>query len=135
MAAQPSVADSKHPQRADGARRQIETLVQERMVGRKIDGVGFMDELLAIATHVGELSCRLAADQGLRFELRDSEPFEVDVDRNRGKLRMLCARLAVLCQESGTEFLLYGGEGSIRNAWKARWMNTPGEHWFTIVAE
>jgi hypothetical protein len=57
---------------------------------------------------------------------------------------MLCARLAVLCQESGNDFMPYGGEGSIRRtnaangnagesvAWKAWWTNRPGNSEFTI---
>jgi hypothetical protein len=133
-------------------RVRIERLVRERLVGKQFDGVAFVEELLAIANLAGEVRCSPVADQGLRFELPGSAPIEVDVDRNRGKLRMLCARLAVLCQESGSEFLLYGGEGTIRRtvkppstagpsedaqntiSWYARWTNTPGKHEFSLSA-
>lgn len=152
MASQPSLASSQPPQPVDLARQQIERLVRERLVGRRIDGIGFVDELLAITPQVSELCCRPAADRGLRFELRGHDPFEVELDANRGKLRMLCARLAVLFQESGHDPMLYGGEGTLCRTykgkadlpdseseevdvtvtWKARWSNTPDKHEFSI---
>ena len=58
---------------------------------------------------------------------------------------MMCARLSVLCEANGNlEGTLYGGEGAFRvrpssaangaaNSWKVRFMNTPGEHHFTIT--
>lgn len=152
MPSQPSLTGPKRPGSAAHARQQIEKLVRERLAGRKIDGVTFVEELLAITTQVGEVHCSPAADHGLRFQLPDADPFEVELDANRGKLRMLCARLAVLCQESGQDFMLYGGEGPIDRivkarptdqesepisyflSWQARWNNTPGEHWFVITA-
>jgi hypothetical protein len=150
MTAQPPLASSKPPHSVDRARQQIERLVHERLAGRKIDGISFVEELLDIASEMGEVRCSPAADHGLRFELCGSAPFEVGLDGNRGKLRMLCARLAVLCQESGQEFMPYGGEGTIRRTrkadltdgasehipnagtWQVRWANTPGQHEFTI---
>ncbi len=150
MTAQPPRTDSKSPPSVDFARQQIERLVHERLAGRKIDGITFIEELLALAPVVGEVRCSPAADSGLRFELGGGAPFEVHVDGNRGKLRMLCARLAVLCQESGQELMPYGGEGAIRRlkktdltdgasertptagTWQVRWNNTPGQHEFTI---
>src|SRR5271167_4888248 len=98
---QPSVAIPKPPPALELARKRIERLVEEKLVGRKTDGITFVEELLAIATQVGELSCTPATDHGLRFQLAGHPPFEVNLDANRGKLRMLCARLAVLFQESG----------------------------------
>jgi hypothetical protein len=150
MAAQHSVVEARDRHLGELARQQIERLVRERLAGRKIDAVTFVEELLALATQVGEVSCSPVAERGLRFELPGCGPFEVDLDGNRGKLRMLCARLAVLCQESGGEFMLYGGEGTIRRtakvesiekepepmryhlSWHARWMNTPGKHEFAV---
>jgi hypothetical protein len=148
---QPSLS-VKPPQPVESARQQIERLVPERLAGRRIDAVRFVEELLAIVTQVGELWCGPAGDQGLRFEIRGHDPFEVGLDANRSKLRMLCARLAVLCQdENGSDSMLYGGEGTIRRtfkagafdeepsnpiryhlAWKARWSNTPDKHEFAI---
>ena len=95
---------------------QIRDLVRHRLVGRKIDPVGFMDELLELADQVGEIQCNLAGEQGLRFLIANQPPpFEVELDASRGKLRMLCARLGVLCHEAGDqEVSLYGGEGTIK---------------------
>jgi hypothetical protein len=150
MSSQPLLADLPHSQMKDIARHQIERLVRQRLLGRKIDVVSFVEELLAVTTEVGEVTCRRAGDHGLCFELNGSDPFTVDVDGNRGKLRMACARLAVLCQENGHDFMIYGGEGTIRRTakidvlqndleplvyhllWKARWSNTTDKHEFTI---
>lgn len=152
MPAPTSLVSSKRLEAACRAQQQVESLVRMRMVGRKIDAVGFLEELLAIATQVGELRCDFVGEYGLRFQLGSADPFEVELDGNRSKLRMLCARLAVLCQESGHDFMLYGGEGTIDRTvkahptdregdpiyyfltWQARWKNTPGEHWFVISA-
>lgn len=119
---------------------------------RSFAGVQFIDQLLPLASEVGEIGCNFVDEHKLRFQIGDEPPWEVEFDRARAKLRMLCARLAVLCQESGHDFMLYGGEGTIdRTAearpddhegnpvsclltWQARWMNTPGEHWFVIAA-
>jgi len=150
MSVQPPLADSTRPQSVDFARQQIERLVSELLVGKTIDGITFVEELLAIAREVGEVHCSPAENHGLRFELCGGGPFEIVVDGNRGKLRMLCARLAVLCQESGHDFMPYGGEGILRRSvnvdsasgaseqvpvsvsWKVRWDTTPGHHEFTI---
>src|SRR2546421_2192469 len=88
----------------------IRELVQTKLLGRNIDGVSFVDQLLALAPDVGEIRCSPSSTGGLQFVLGNAPPFEVEVDAGKGKLRMLCARLAVLCQESGGEFILYGGE-------------------------
>jgi hypothetical protein len=95
---------------------QIGDLVRNKLAGRKIDPLGFVDELLEIADQVGEIHCTLAGDHGLRFWIpSQAPPFDVQLDAALGKLRMLCARLGVLCHESGDqEVSLYGGEGIIR---------------------
>ena len=129
----------------DLAVQQVLRLVREKLVGSTIDGVSFMDELLTLVQQVSEVRCWPAGDGGLHFEVPRHEPFEVDLDANRGKLRMLCARLAVLCQESGHDFMPYGGEGTIRRTgkaangnasesttWKAWWTNRPGNPEFAI---
>jgi hypothetical protein len=149
MTSKPTLTDPSPTPPADLHSRQIQLLVREKLAGRKIDGVAFIDELLALAQQVGEVRCGPAGDRGLRFELRGSDPFEVDLDANRGKLRMLCARLAVLCQESNHDFKPYGGEGVIRRTaseanenagesipntieLRARRTNTPGRPEFII---
>ena len=84
---------------------------------REFDGVGFIDRLLLLASEFGHVRATLAAEGTLRFEASGHAPCDVPLERAKSKLRMLCARLAVLCKESGGEFILYGGEGLIRAVW------------------
>jgi hypothetical protein len=149
MTSKPTLTDFGLARPSDHVSRHIEQLVRDNLAGKKVDGIAFVDELLSLAQQVGELRCGPAGDHGLRFEVRGSDPFEVGLDANMGKLRMLCARLAVLCQENGHEFMPYGGEGLVRRSasvangnagasipriveWRARWTNTPGRPEFTI---
>ena len=96
----------------------IRELVRVNLLGdHHIDCVRFIDELLLVVADVGEIKCSLADDRRLRFETPQAPAWEVEIERARGKLRMLCARLGVLCQESETlEGTLYGGEGVIKKA-------------------
>ena len=108
--------------------------------GREVDGVRFIDELLLVAAEVGEIQCSLASDRELRFQAPDRPAWDVELDRAKTKLRMLCARLGVLCNESGgPEVSLYGGEGVIKKAgpaqWAVRFMNTPDQQGFIIQAQ
>lgn len=132
----------------------IQILANSTLAGRQIDVVRFVEELLDIAKEIGEIHCCLATDRSLRFGLRDQEAVEVDVDSARGKLRMLCARLSVLCGEtSGVLVSPYGGEGTIARPvaalagnraaanshedtdhWTVRFKNTPDEHEFTLTS-
>ncbi len=100
------------------ARTRIEELVQRKLLGRKIDPVGVVDALLALVLPEGELRCTCAGNGALRFTIADPRlDFEVPVDRARAKLRMMCARLGVLCNDSGGQDVsLYGGEGVISEA-------------------
>jgi hypothetical protein len=118
-------------------RSRIQDLVQEKLAGKKIDPVGFIEELFHVTDQVGKLRCTLATDQQLRFEVPDQTPLDVSLDFARGKLRMLCARLGVLCQENGNpEVSPYGGEGTIEPKHRTvRFKNTPDEQEFTIVGE
>jgi hypothetical protein len=121
---------------------QIGDLVRAKLAGREIDIEGFVDELLATTTEAGPMRCSLASERALRFEVRD-EAFEVELDACRGKLRMLCARLSVLCNEQPDATVSpYGGEGIIRLAppngkgphqWTARFTNTPDAQEFMII--
>ena len=81
-----------------------------------IEPVRFMDELLCLASEVGEISCTLANAGALRFQIPDELDCDVELGRAKSKLRILCARLAVLCHESGCpEVSIYGGEGVIKS--------------------
>src|SRR5437868_227806 len=92
----------------------IQELVRQR-AGNHVDTVWFVDQLLALVDAGGEIRCTFAGPDRLRFEVGGQEPFEVPMDRAKGKLRQTCARLAVLCGESsGQEAPLYGGDGIIK---------------------
>ena len=119
---------------------QLRELVEAKAKGRSWDGVGLVDDLFGIAAEVGEVTCTLARPDGLRFLLGTQPPFEVDLDRARSKLRTMCARLGVLCNEhSGEDVSLYGGEALFNygpagpeRRWRVRFQNTPGKQEFTI---
>jgi hypothetical protein len=77
--------------------------------------VEFADGLLALVAEAGPVTCRMAGDDNLHFQVEGQPRCEVPLGRARAKLRMLCARLAVLCNESGDQDVsIYGGEGVIR---------------------
>ncbi len=82
-----------------------------------VDGVRFIDQLLLVVAEVGEIKCSLVEERALRFQTPTKTLCEVEVGRTKSKLRLLCARLSVLCNESnGPEVSLYGGEGIIKRA-------------------
>jgi len=114
---------------------------------RNVDGVRFIDGLFELASDLGEIRCTLAGERGLRFETLDRPAFEVEVNRAKAKLRMLCARLSVLCQESGSQCSPFGGEGCVsqksgspesgavavsQHVWNVRFKNTPSDQEFVI---
>jgi hypothetical protein len=137
---------------------QIEDLVRHH-AGARVDTVWFIDQLLGALEAKREVRCTLAGSGGLRFEFRDEEAFEVPLDLAKSKLRAMCARLGVLCNESGGEKVsLYGGEGTIQKEvpvavangpgssagspfepcprrWTVRFKNTPSEQEFIIQAQ
>jgi hypothetical protein len=133
------------------AEEKIRELVQANLSSNhQVEGVQFVDELLLVAAEVGEIKCSLVADgQGLRFQSPEHPAWEVELGRANGKLRMLCARLAVLC--AGPPASLYGGEGTIAVDVKAdsengekttnpillqvQFDNRPGNVWFTLHSE
>jgi hypothetical protein len=79
-----------------------------------VDGIQFIDRLLWLAFEVGEIDCRLTSEGKLRFRIPDRAVCDVELDRAKAKLRLLCARLGVLCRESGAQVSIYGGEGIVR---------------------
>lgn len=144
---------------------EVNALVQEYLADNHyVKVMEFMDELLLIASDLGEISCRMGGDGKLRFQ-SGQEIWEVEIGRTLCKLRMLCARLGVLCNESGGDVSLYGGEGIIKSTtlslvavgsrlgtsrgpeseagslgngelktWAVRFKNTPDAQEFTIRA-
>jgi hypothetical protein len=128
---------------------ELPQLIQTQLVGKKVDLVAVVDQLLGMAHAAGELRCQLASDEAIRFEFRGEEPVDIPVDLAKGKLRAMCARLGWLCHESGqTDISLYGDEGTFRRnlpsdetangssfSWRLKFMNTPGEQYFIITVQ
>jgi hypothetical protein len=131
------------------AQSRIQCWVQQNLADdHNVGVVGFIDQLLPVASEVGEIKCTLANDRALRFQVPGQPPWDVELGRAKSKLRMLCARLSVLCNESGDqEVSLYGGEGVIREGLVSptnpnavaieqrvtvRFKNTPSVQEFTI---
>lgn len=128
---------------------QIQDLVQEKLAGNPADSPGFVEHLLAIAGHVGVIRCSLAQKDVMRFEFGSQEPLEVALQYAKARLRTMCARLAVLCNDSGQDVNPYGGEGVIARAvvpslagvagnhgvahWHVRFKNTTDAQEFTIT--
>jgi hypothetical protein len=108
--------DTKKDSLAMNAGRKIRDLVTAHLSNNpNVDGVQFIDHLLSLTFEVGEIECRLAGDDNLRFCVLDRPVCEVVLNRAKAKLRLLCARLGVLCRESGAPNVsLFGGEGIIR---------------------
>ena len=139
---------SAQTQTLDRTRDRIERLIRDRLVPRQSDIVAMVDELLSIAAEGGEIRATISKDHRLRFEFGLNESCEFESDLARSRLRTICARLAKIVQESGQEFLPYGGEGIIRMpgtvgltngapkpmTWKARWKNTTDAQEFVIQA-
>jgi hypothetical protein len=116
----------------------------------QVDVVHFVDELLLVTAEVGEIKCSLSAGaQGLCFQTQEQPSWEVELGRANSKLRMICARLAVLC--GGDPPSLYGGEGTLavdmpadsengekstnRILLQVQFDNKPGNVWFTLHGE
>jgi hypothetical protein len=126
-------------------------LVQQKLLGTRADVVGFVDDLLLLASQVGQIHCVFIEDRRLlRLEIPGEEPWEVSMALAKGRLRSACARLGVPSIKSGHDVSLYGGEGVIvkpavsslangpanrKNAtWHVRFKNTPDAQEFTITA-
>lgn len=92
----------------------VQDLVRKKLVGREIDVASFVDELLELTGREGAVACTFVGNDALHFALPGRGlTFDLSLDAARGKLRMMCARLSVLCSESGGDVSLYGGEGDI----------------------
>lgn len=84
------------------------------------DVVWLVDELLGVAQHFGSLILQSRPDEtglrGLSYQSPGGPEAHLSGFRI-GMLRAMLARLAVLCsQETGTDFLPYGGRYSLRRS-------------------
>ena len=123
---------------------------------RAPDIVGFVDGLFRVAAATGNLSCALAGSKSLRFFVRVPQASRlglapvtaqtqtactVEHEAARIVLRMICARLSVLCRErSSVDVSPYGDKAEIGHElqedarWAVSYTNTPDRQEFTIEA-
>jgi hypothetical protein len=126
----------------------IQRMIHERMIGKNIDVVGFVEQLIHLVNLTGEIRCVAVEDDRLRFAIAQEPPVEVELDHASGKLRMICARLAVLSQ-GARQPNVYGGGGIIEpvalgesksnggahgmeRKLQVQFANKPGDVWFSL---
>jgi hypothetical protein len=103
--------------------------------------VGFVEQLFPLASEWNRLRMSLGGPDHLKVQLGECEPVAVPLPRAKGKLRSMCARVAVICAEQrGGPPPLYGGDAHLTwplpNAGtmscRVSFKNTPDEQWLTI---
>jgi hypothetical protein len=129
---------------ADAAARLRDLVSLNLAVDGEMKIVAFVDELFPLAVTLGDLNCTAVDDRALQFRTRGQPLCEVELACARGKLRMLCARLAVICSKrTGREFSPYGEEAEFDLPlpsgqcvpFKVRFTNTPDRQEFNIEAD
>ncbi len=73
--------------------------------------VQFASELLLLIPEAGVMRCWQIDSCKLGFQIGNQPAWEIELGRARTKLRMLCARLGVICMErTGKDINIYGDE-------------------------
>jgi hypothetical protein len=120
------------------------------------DITGFVDQLFHVAAETGTVACVFHGDKMLRFFVRPTqtrmlglapEPsrapatFILEHEAARSVLRMMCARLGVICKErTATDISLYGDKADLdynvqdQKRWSISFTNTPDRQEFLIEA-
>jgi len=113
---------------------------------RAPDITGFVDQLFHVAAETGSVACDFEGDQGLRFiaspaSARAHPSLIVGHAAAKGVLRMICARLGVVCKEhAAIEISPYGGRAEIdydiweHRRWSISFTNTAERPGFRIEA-
>jgi hypothetical protein len=136
---------------------EIKVLCHRHLTQTLVPGiVGLVEGLFRVATATGNLSCTLDENKSLHFFVRESKPAPlswalnatqsqslctVEHEAARIILRMICARLGVLCKDLGSaEVSPYGGQSEIayelhgRTRWSIAFTNVPDRQEFAIEA-
>lgn len=123
---------------------------------RAPDITGFVDQLFQVAAETGTVACDFNGDKKLRFFVRPTEthlkglaprPAQtpptcfVEHEAARSVLRMICARLGVICKErTALDISLYGDKAVLdyevpdQKRWSVSFTNTPDRQEFLIEA-
>ncbi len=123
-------------------RKVLEDLAARYLTGSQgVDPVEFIAQLLARLEELGSVSCSLAGEEGLRFQIRQAPALDIAMPRARQKLRLLCARLAVVASEraeqpvnpyGGDAYFACGAGTDSKTACKLAFSNTPGLQRFQL---
>lgn len=97
------------------AQSKVRELIQAHLVdNHHADVVRFVDQLFPVVAEAGAIKCWQGTDGTLCFQVGGQPALEVELGRAKTKLRMLCARLAVVCSErTGQDISIFGGEASL----------------------
>jgi hypothetical protein len=120
------------------------------------DIAGFVDQLFHVAAETGAVACVFDGDTRLRFFVREARahgqtvvpeparpqaPCIVEHAAARAVLRMICARLGVVCKErTATDVSPYGAKAEIEydvqdhRRWSVSYTNTAQSQEFAIEA-
>lgn len=123
---------------------------------RAPDITGFVDQLFHVAAETGTVACVFNGDKRLRFFVRPAQvrvmglaptPVQaqptciVEHEAARSVLRMICARLGVICKEhTATDISPYGDKAVMEydvqdhRRWSVSFTNTPDRQEFLIEA-
>jgi hypothetical protein len=123
---------------------------------RAPDIAGFVDQLFYVAAETGTVACVFNGDKKLKFFVRPTQtrvmglatrPAQapptcvVEHEAARSVLRMMCARLGVICKErTATDISPYGDKAELeyeiqdQKHWSISFTNTPDRQEFLIEA-
>jgi hypothetical protein len=115
-------------------------IVARHLTGRSLSAVEAVREVMDLAAELGHVrvGCRADGEALTVRHGRDPE-LEVKLPRARGKLRSMCASLAVRAGRPGESPILYGGVAFLpplrdgQPGYTLKMMNTMGEHWFDLA--
>ncbi len=134
--------DQDHAQ--ETCEKAVERLVETDLADdHSVKVVSFIDGVLVLASELGHLNCQQAVDRRILFRTRGQLLAGMELTKAKGKLRMLCARLATVCRErSGKPVSPYGDETDLeyeispqqRIHLKVRFVNTADHQEFDIEA-
>ncbi len=97
------------------AERQTRELVQANLIdNHQVAIVRFVDQLFPVVAEAGAVRCWQPSEGKLCFQIGDQPAWEVELGRAHSKLRMLRARLAVICREkTGLDLNFYGDDAFV----------------------